>query len=302
MRYSTRIWRIIAVVTGLLLLMMVIYFAQPQGSQAGKLKLVAAENFWGNIASQIGGERIEVTSIVSDPTTDPHLFETGARDIVAITNADIVVLNGRGYDDFIKNALATSPKANRVVIVAADTLKPNGDNPHIWYDVPGVAVVASRIEQELSKKDPAGSAVYKANLAAFVDSMQPLLDRLSAIKARYPDAPVAYTERVPGYLIERAGFVVKSPDSFATAIEEGNEPSPSDQASLLALIEQKQIRILFYNAQAESPVTQAIRQAAVANTIPVVAITETMPPGYINYQAWQLAQLDAVWQALENSK
>lgn len=286
-----------------LLLLLGVAFLIPRQIATHKLKLVAAENFWGSIASQIGGDRIEVTSIINDPETDPHLFETAAKGTADITNADIVVLSGQGYDDFVEKALATAPNANRVKIVAADIINAGYNaNPHIWYDLPNIGSIATKIEEELSKKDPAGSAIYKANLTAFLDSMQPLLDKLSAIKANYQSAPVAYTERLPGYLIERAGLTVKSPDSFAASIEEGNEPSPSDQTTMLDLIEQKQVRVLFYNIQAESPVTQKIRDAAIAHHIPVVAVTETMPVSYSTYQAWQLAQLDALWQALENTK
>lgn len=281
----------------------VAFLIPKQAAQNGKLTLVAAENFWGSVAAQIGGERVEVTAIINDPETDPHLFETGAKDTATLTNADIVILNGRGFDDFVEKALATSPNADRVVIIAADVIQLGHDeNPHLWYDLPRIGIIATKIEEELSKKDPQGSTVYKANLAKFLDAMQPLLDKLSEIRANHLGAPVAYTERVPGYLIERAGLTLKSPESFAAAIEEGSEPSPADQAAMLSLINQKQIRVLFYNAQAESPVTQKMRDAAEAKGIPVLAVTETIPPGYVSFQSWQLAQLDALWQALENTK
>lgn len=286
-----------------LLLIGAAFLAPRYMGSSNKLKLVAAENFWGNVAEQIGGDRVEVISVISDPEEDPHLYETGAKDASIVTSADVVLLNGRGFDDFIEKLLAGSPNDKRAVIIAADVINLSDDeNPHIWYDLPRTGIIATEIERVLSQKDPAGSSTYKANLSKFLDAMQPLLDKLSAIRTAHLGAAVAYTERVPGYLIERAGLTVVSPESFAAAIEEGNEPSPADQAAMLELINKKQIRVLFYNAQAESPVTESIRTAAEAHNIPVVAVTETMPPQYATYQAWQLAQLDALWLALENTK
>ncbi len=286
-----------------LLLVGAAFLMPRQTSQTNKLTLIAAENFWGSIAEQISGERVSVTSVITDQEVDPHLYETGAKDASVITHADIVVLNGLGYDDFVEKLLVGSPNNNRVVVNAADVLSLGNDaNPHVWYDLPRISIVASEIESALSKKDPAGSATYKANLDTFLNSMQPLLDKLDAIRTNHAGAPVAYTERVPGYLIERAGLTVKSPESFAAAIEEGNEPSPADQAIMLDLITKKQIRVLFYNAQAESPVTEKIRAAAEEHDIPVVAVTETIPSQYATYQMWQLAQLDTLWQALETNE
>ncbi len=294
---------IIGGVIALALLVLGVAFLSPSRQTGStKLQLVAAENFWGSIAAHISGDRADVTSIINDPEVDPHLFETGAKDASVITNADIVIYNGRGYDDFVEKLLAGSPNNKRAVIVAADVIDLGNDaNPHVWYDLPHIGIIATEIEAALTKKDPAGSATYKANLADFLDSMQPLLDKLDAIRTKHLGAPVAYTERVPGYLIERAGLTVVSPESFAAAIEAGNEPSPVDQATMLELINKKQIRVLFYNAQAESSVTEKIRTAAEARGIPVVAVTETIPPQFTTYQTWQLAQLDALWQALESN-
>lgn len=285
------------------LVLIAIFLLPKQTNQVDKLSLVAAENFWGSIAEQIGGDRVSVTSIMTDQEVDPHLYETGAKDASVITSADIVILNGLGYDDFVEKLLAGSPDSNRIVVNATEALNLGVDaNPHVWYDLPQISVVATEIESALSQKDPAGSATYKQNLGAFLRSMQPLRDKLDAIRANHAGAPVAYTERVPGYLVERARLIVKSPESFAAAIEAGNEPSPADQAAMLDLISNKHIRVLFYNAQAESPVTEKIRIAAEDSGIPVVAITETIPRQYTTYQMWQMAQLDTVWRALESNR
>lgn len=274
-----------------------------QQNPAGHLHIVASANFWGSVASQIGGDRVKVTSLIDEHDADPHAHESGASDASGVTTADMIILNGLGFDEPVEKLLVTAPRDSRTVLRASDFITASpGQNPHLWYHISEVPKFAEAIERELSKKDPAGSATYKANLATFLKELQPLQDRLQSICKNHPGAPIAYTERVAGYLIQDACLKVVSPESFAEAIENGNEPSPSDQAAMLSLISDKQIRVLIYNAQAESPVTEKIRAAAATAGIPVVAVTETMPEEYATYQAWQYAQLDALAAALDNSR
>jgi zinc/manganese transport system substrate-binding protein len=265
-----------------------------------KLTVVAAENFWGSIAMQIGGEHVSVTSVISDPSTDPHLYDSGAKDASAITNANIVIVNGLGYDDFMDKILGASQNNQRTVIRVSEVVGAQaGDNPHLWYDISRIGLVATTIQQKFSAADPANSAAYVQNLKDFLDGVQPLLATVQTISTTYAQAPVAYTERVPGYLLNLANLSVKSPATFASAIEDGNEPTPADQAAMLALINKKQIRALLYNRQADSLVTQGIRAAAIQNNIPVVAVTETIPDKNTTYQAWQQTQLNALLKALQ---
>jgi zinc/manganese transport system substrate-binding protein len=271
-----------------------------KSSDSQKLQIVAAENFWGNIVSQIGGNHVQVTSIISDPNTDPHLYESDAHDALALSKAKIVVENGLGYDDFVDKLLAASPNNQRQVLSAQKILNITGDNPnpHLWYDVPKVPQVADAIEQAMATKDPANKSVYAANLQAFKNSLQPVLDTINEIKTKYPNAPVAYTERVPGYLLASAGLAVKTPVGFASAIEDGNDPSPSDTATMDSLMTNKTAHVLLYNAQATSAVTQHVRDLANQNGIPVVGVTETLPASEKTYQSWQLDQAKALLQAL----
>lgn len=266
---------------------------------SGKLKVVAAENFWGDIAAQVGGDRVEVASVISDPAADPHLYESGAKDASAITNADIVIVNGLGYDDFVTKILDGSPKHDRVVInIAAFLDAKEGENPHLWYDIGRVSIVAAEFQKQFTAKDNAGNSAYQTNLATFVSSLQPLYNQLDILLTDFPHTPIAYTERIAGYIVQRSGLDALTPQGFASAIEDGNEPSPTDQAAMLKLITDKKIKALLYNAQASSPVTERIRDAAVQNNIPVVSVTETMPAG-TTYQAWQRSQLDALITALD---
>ena len=273
---------------------------KPDLSMDGKIKVTTSAAVWGDIARQVGGDRVNVTAVLDDPAADPHLFESGAADTSKITNADIVVVNGLGYDDFMDKALDTKKNSNRAYINAAKVMNaPDGANPHLWYDIPQVQLVAGEIANKLSEKDPDNQAEYKKNLAVFVDSLQPLITRLDNIRVNHPAAPVAYTERVAGYLVNRAGLNVVSPEGFAAAIEEGTEPSPSDQTAMRELITKKKIKLLLYNEQAESQVTQQLRDLADQNKIPVVAMGET-PVNNMRYQEWQAGHLDSLLRALNN--
>jgi zinc/manganese transport system substrate-binding protein len=268
-------------------------------SAPGVVKVVAAENFWGDIASQLGGAHVKVTSIISDPTVDPHQYESDARDAATIADARLVIVNGAGYDDAINKLLAVTSNRDRVVMTVQQVLHQRDDvNPHLWYDVPRVPEVARSIEAQLVTADPANRGFFAANLKAFIASLEPLNRILAEIKTKYPGAPVAYTERVPGYLLAAAGLTIATPPGFAQAIEDGNEPNAHDTQAMNDLVSEHRIRALLYNAQATSPVTQHVQDLARNAGIPVVPVTETQPANEPTYQAWQLHQLEALLTAL----
>lgn len=274
---------------------------QKEPNQSGKLQVVAAENFWGNIASQIGGDNIEVTSVINEPGADPHLYESSARDAAALASADIVISNGLGYDDFMDRLLSVSRGDKRQLISVSEVLGvTSGSNPHIWYDLPRMGNVADAFEKAMATKDPKNSKTYAANLATFKESLKPALAVLQQIKTKFPGAPVAYTERVPEYLLAAAGLKVMTPAGFSSAIEEGNDPGPADTTAMDALFTGRKVKALLYNAQATSSVTEHARELAKQAGIPVVGVTETLPKNEATYQSWQLHQAQALLKALEN--
>jgi zinc/manganese transport system substrate-binding protein len=266
----------------------------------GKLHVVAGENFWGNITAQIGGGHIDVTSIISNPNTDPHLYESDAHDAAAIATANIVVENGVGYDDFMDKLMAASPNSQRAVVSAAQVLDVTGNdpNPHLWYNTPKVPKVAAAIAAKLAAADPAHRADYQRNLQQFDASLQPINSVVAEIATKYPGAPVAYTERVPGYLLANADLSVQTPVGFASAVEDGNDPSPADTEAMDSLMTNHRIKVLLYNAQVTSSVTQHVRSLAQQAGIPVIGVTETLPAGQSTYQSWQLDQAKALLTAL----
>jgi zinc/manganese transport system substrate-binding protein len=219
---------------------------------------------------------------------------------LAVAQARLVIANGAAYDDFMSQLLAATVNAGRVALSVQAVLGAHGPdvNPHFWYDIPQVPRVAAAIEAALARLDPANAMVFAANPAAFDASLRPVEAVIASIRRRHLGAPVACTERVPGYLLRAAGLTVVTPPGFAAAIENGNDPSPGDTAQMFQLITSREATVLLYNAQATSPVTQQERALARQSGIPVVPVTETMPPAYRSYQAWQLAQATALPDAL----
>jgi zinc/manganese transport system substrate-binding protein len=270
----------------------------PNGTP-GRIPVVASTNVYGDIAKQLGGAYVEVTSILTDPNADPHLFEPGPANAALLAQARLVIQNGLGYDAFMDRLLAAAPNSQRQVIVIADEVGISGQdaNPHLWYDVPQVPRMAKAIADALAAIDPEHEGYFQGRLSAFDRSLEPLQAVVDAIKAKDSGAPVAYTEPVPGYLLEAAGLVVLTPSTFSRAIEEGNDPSPAAVADMEALIRTAQVRVLLYNNQATSPITDRLRSLAQENGVPVLSVTETLPPG-MTFQQWQLGQAQALARAL----
>ncbi len=265
--------------------------------------VVAAENFWGNITSQLGGRDVKVTSLITNPNADPHLFETDAADAATLAEAQVVIENGAGYDTWMSSLLGADGGSPRVVN-AATVLHITGSdpNPHLWYDIPRVPTVAAAITAALEKAAPRDTATFRTNLATFDASLAPLNATLATIKEHFHNVPVAYTERVPGYALAVAGLDVVTPPGFARAVEDGVDPSPADTLAMQRLLDNHDINVLLYNVQTVTPVTAQIRALARQHGIPIVGVSETMPAGAATYQQWQQSQLTKLLRALESSR
>lgn len=281
-----------------------IFFAIRSGNlsqpyaRSGVIRIVAAENFYGNIAGQLAGNRATVTSILSDPNVDPHEYEANVQDAVAIANADIVIENGLHYDTWMDKLITASPNPNRTVIIAGNIAPdPLPDNPHVWYGIDNIVAIARSITDALEKNDPAASAVFENNLAAFDGSLSPIRDKMNGIKAKYAGTPVALTETIYLYQTQPMGLKVLTPFGFEKAIAEGNDPSVQDVSAADNQIGNKQVKVLIYNSQAVTPITTNLEDAAKANGIPVVPVSETMPPS-ATYQKWIMDELNALEQGL----
>ena len=271
----------------------------PAWSQPARqaLPVVAAENFYGDVAQQIGGPQVRVASILSNPDQDPHLFEASPSVAREISVARIVVYSGIDYDAWAEKLLGAARSAERTVIVVADLVgrKP-GDNPHIWYDPATMLALAKALADDLGSADAAHRADYQQRLADFQDSVKPIQARIATLRARLAGTPVTATEPVFGYMFDALGLQVRN-RSFQMSVMNNTEPSASDVAAFENDLRTHQVRLLVYNSQASDPVAARMEKLARAAHVPVVGATETEPAGK-RYQAWMLGELDAVDRAL----
>ncbi|MBV8628025.1 MAG: metal ABC transporter solute-binding protein [Paraburkholderia sp.] len=262
-----------------------------------KIQVVAAENFYGDVVHQLGGDRVEVTSILSNPDQDPHLFEASPKTARALQNANLVVYNGADYDPWMEKLLAASKNAKRTVIVAADlTGKKGGDNPHLWYAPATMPAVARAVNAALVAADPAHKAAYDANLAAFLDSLKPVDAKVTALRTKYANAPVTATEPVFGYMSDAIGLEMRN-QRFQLAAMNDTEASASDIAAFERDLREQRVRVLIYNSQATEALTKRMLKLAQQSHVPTVSVTETQPAGK-TFQQWMLSQLDELDRAL----
>jgi zinc/manganese transport system substrate-binding protein len=266
-------------------------------AQAAPINVVAAENFYGDVAMQIGGANVAVTSILSNPDQDPHEFEASAATARQIADARIVVYNGADYDPWAVKLLSASPSSARIVIEVAKLVhKRPGDNPHLWY-LPGTMQAFGRdLAAALSRFDAAHKVDYQANLAKFETSLKPLDDMVAALRKKYGGTQVTATEPVFGYMADALGLKMRN-GKFQLAIMNDTEPSAADIAAFEKDLRTKTVKVLFYNSQASGKLTERMQTIAKESGVPILGVTETEPAGK-NYQEWMLSQLATFDQAL----
>ena len=263
----------------------------------GKIEVVAAENFYGNVAQQIGGDRVSVVSILNNPDQDPHLFEVSPAVIRKVAAAQVVLYNGAGYDPWVEQVLSATAKPGRVAIVAADLMhRKSGDDPHLWYDPATMPAVARALATALAAADPAHKDDYASRLATFLASLAPLDAKIAAIRDKYAGTAVTATEPVFGNMAQALKLTMAN-ERFQLAIMNDTEPSARDIAAFERDLKDRKVRVLFYNKQAPTKLVQHLIELARAAKIPVVGITETAPAGS-SYQDWMLMQLDETQRAL----
>jgi zinc/manganese transport system substrate-binding protein len=263
------------------------------------VNVIGAENEYANVLSQIGGRYVHVSSILNNPNTDPHTFESTPSVLAAVSAAQLILQNGVGYDTWIANMEAASANPKRKVIVVQHLLglPDSTPNPHLWYDPKTMPLVAKAMASDLSALLPARAAYFQANLRAFDRSLTPWLTGIAQFKAKYPGVRVATTEPVADYLLQAMGAVNLTPFAFQADIMSGHEPPPQYIALENSLISQHKVKAFAYNQQVVSALTTSIRDTAIRAGVPVVGVYETMPAGY-NYQTWMLAEVNALQKAV----
>ena len=270
----------------------------------GKVRVVAAENFWGSIAAQLGGSKVEVRSIIEDPDTDPHSYEPTAADARTMAGAGMAIVNGIGYDNWAPKLLAASPaegpSRGRVVLNVGDLLGlREGDNPHQWYSPASVHRVVGGIVAGYDKLDPANAGYYAERERALQTRGLARYDELRArIRQRYAGTPIGYSESIVQPLGEDLGLKLLTPYSFAKAIAEGADVTAADKRTVDEQVEQGKVKVWVFNRQNVTPDVRRVKEIARARGVPIATVTETMTPASDSFQQWQVAELEGLLRAL----
>jgi len=273
-------------------------------SASGKLNVVAAEDFWGSIAAQLGGDRVQVTDIITNPAADPHDYEPTAEDARTLAGAQLAIVNGVGYDAWATKLIDANPSSGRTVLAVGDLLRlEEGDNPHQWYSPSAVERVIRQITADYKQADPAHASYFEAQRRRFETAglarYHHLIDQ---IRSRLAGAPVGASESVFAPLAPALGLKLLTPSGFLDAVSEGTEPTAADKETVDRQIAKRQIAVWIYNSQNATPDVQRLNDAAKAAGIPVVTMTETTTPEGASFQAWQSRQLEVLATALEKAK
>ena len=267
---------------------------------AGQIHVVAAENFWGSIAAQVGGNRVQVTSIITNPATDPHDYEPNAQDARTIAGAQMVVVNGVGYDPWAPKLVAGNPVGGRVVLTVGNLVgvKPGG-NPHRWYSPANVRQVANAIVADYTKLDPKDAAYFRAQRTTFeTKGLAEYNTLIATIRRKYHGVAVGASESIFAPLAQALGLRLITPYAFLKAISEGTDPTAADKTTIDRQIAKKEIKVWVFNSQNSTPDVARLTEAARKRRIPVATITETMTPATASFEQWQVRQLKALAAAL----
>jgi zinc/manganese transport system substrate-binding protein len=272
----------------------------PAGDSGGRLRVVAAENFWGSIAAQLGGKEVAIQSIIVNPETDPHGYEPTAEDARSMAGAQMAIVNGIGYDEWASHLLAADPSSGRTVLDVGKLLGlERGENPHQWYSPAHVRTVIARITADYDKLRPADASYFDGRRKEF-ESRELARYRvlIGQIRARYRGVPVGYSESIFQPLGQALGLTLLTPYSFAKAIAEGAEVTARDRQVVDGQAQLGQIKVWVLNSQNIAPDVQRVDQLARAAHIPIVTLTETLSPASASFEQWQVAQLERLERAL----
>jgi zinc/manganese transport system substrate-binding protein len=270
---------------------------------ATQIHVVAAENFWGSIAAQLGGGRVQVTSIIDNPATDPHDYEPNAVDARTMAGAQMAIVNGVGYDPWATKLIAANPVGGRVVLTVGDLVGvKNGGNPHRWYSPANVQQVIDAVVADYSKLDPKDAAYFRHRKTVLETKGLAEYKRVIAdIRRTYHGVPVGASESIFAPLAQALGLKLVTPYSFLKAISEGAEPTAADKTTIDRQIAKKQIEVWVFNSQNSTPDVARLTEAARKKGIEITTITETMTPASASFEQWQVRQLKALQAALHKA-
>jgi zinc/manganese transport system substrate-binding protein len=262
----------------------------------GQVAVVAAENQYGNVASQIGGRYVHVVSVESNPNADPHNYELSPGTAAAVAGAALVIQNGAGYDSFMNKLESASPSRHRQVIDVQHLLRLPADipNPHLWYKPSTMPAVAQALTSDLARRQPAHAGYFRARAAAFDKSLDGWYAAIAAFRRHHQGATAATTEPVADYLLAAMGIRNLTPFTFQADVMNGTDPPPTAIALVESVLDKHRVGAFVYNEQVVDSLTSTIRAHAIGHRVPVVAVYETMPAPGFDYQSWMLAETRAI--------
>lgn len=272
--------------------------AAPAACPIAPLDVVVSVDQWGDIVSDLGGACTKVTAIIASSSVDPHDYEASPADAAAFTGAKLIVVNGADYDHWAGDLAASSAPSSPVVDAAVVTKTPEGANPHLWYSPAAVSAVADAVTAELSKIGPQAASYFTDRRGAFATELKPYDGLIAKIKTGAAGKSYAATEGVFDLQAQALGLVDKTPQGYRQAANNESDPSPADIQTFLSALEGRQVDVLIYNTQTEGSIPEQIRAAAEKAGVPVVEVTESVPPGQTDFVAWQNSQLTALAKAL----
>lgn len=261
-----------------------------------KVSIVASTSVWGSIATAVGGGHTQVRSIIDNPAEDPHSYDASPSDAAAIADAQLVVYNGGNYDHFVDAVLDQNVAVKWVNAFSVGGHQA-GSNPHVFYDLGTVAAVAGAIADQLAEIDPQHAADYRANAQKYTARVHEIADAERQIAVAHPGAAAIATENVAEYLETATGLIDKTPPNYYKAVDADADPAPADIAAVLDLVNSHGVQVVLANSQTETPVSQRIVDAATAAGVPVVRVSETLPPG-TDFLSWQRETVDRLSAAL----
>jgi zinc/manganese transport system substrate-binding protein len=274
------------------------------GPSDGRVQVVTSTDVYADIVRAVAGTRVDITSFLDDPSQDPHSFEASPRNQLAVSRADVIVENGGGYDDFMDRMRTASGKRGatfiNVVHLSGHTVAAGGElNEHVWYDFASIDLLVARLVRVLSARRPGEAAGFRSGAARFTHRLRGLAQFEARLRMRYNGTPVAITEPVPDYLLAACGLVNRTPAQFSAGVEQSTDVSASVLSQTLNLFADHAVRVLVYNDQTVGAQTTKVLAAARADSIPTVAVTETLPAGS-TYLSWMRANLTALAKALRS--
>ncbi|WP_328604898.1 zinc ABC transporter substrate-binding protein [Amycolatopsis sp. NBC_00345] len=275
----------------------------PGGSGSGsgsgdQIKAVAATDVWGSVASAVGGDKVQVKSIIHDPSADPHSYESTADDALAAQTAQLTLANGGGYDDFFGKLTGQASGAKK--LVAYDIAATGDENEHVWYDLPGVEKVADQVANALGEIQPASKQLFQDNAKTFKGQVEGLLKKAVEVGAAHPGTKVVVTEPVAHYLLESAKITDATPKAFSDAVENDTDVPAAAVSDFTQLIKTKQVKALVNNVQTVTPLTQQVVGEAKSSGVPVVNVAETLPADVTGYIDWMTKEVDSLSGALNS--